>query len=388
MHHSQPQPRIALLGLISKHAGRNRGGTAVNIVRLANGLSARGLGVDVLMRRPPTDSSLPESFDAHVRPHFLSARHRPVLFMQLLVYLLRNRPRALLTFDSRANLLGCAARPFCERTMLWFPNIHNTVEGESHDTGAANRGRRYRRLRKVYRHCDGVITISAGLADEFGRATRLGREKIVVIPPPVVTKRLEHLAASASPCDGFRPQAGSRIIAVGRLTRQKDFATLIRAFALVRRQRPCQLLILGEGELRNELERQIVEGGLADDVSMRGFCANPFPLMAQADVLVVSSRSEGLSSVLIEALALGTPVVATDCPSGPREILQGGHYGELVTVGDDEELARAIGRTLDHPRESAELRAAAEPYRERRVIEQFMHLLEAGIGRPHPALSR
>jgi glycosyltransferase involved in cell wall biosynthesis len=139
------------------------------------------------------------------------------------------------------------------------------------------------------------------------------------------------------------------ILAVGRLTKAKDYPTLFRAFSLVRQVRPAKLLILGEGEERSNLERLAIELGIQNDVSMPGFVDNPFAFMAKASVFVLSSAWEGFGNVLVEALACGCPVVATDCRSGPREILDNGRYGRLVPVGDHEALAKAILETLDNP---------------------------------------
>jgi glycosyltransferase involved in cell wall biosynthesis len=153
------------------------------------------------------------------------------------------------------------------------------------------------------------------------------------------------------------------VLAVGRLTRVKDYPTLLRAFAILRARRPCRLLILGEGRQRPRLERLVGRLGLGEDVRMPGFVANPYAYMARARLLVVSSLREGGPQVLIEALALGTPAVSTDCPSGPREILDGGRYGALVPRRDPAALADAMGATLDAPAPAGLLSEAAARYR-------------------------
>jgi glycosyltransferase involved in cell wall biosynthesis len=130
------------------------------------------------------------------------------------------------------------------------------------------------------------------------------------------------------------------------LARQKDFENLLRAFALVRQQRPARLLILGEGEERPALEALVRELGLEADVALPGYVAEAHGCMARAAVFVLSSAWEGLPTVLIEALAVGSPVVATDCPSGPREILRGGELGHLVPPRNARALADAILATL------------------------------------------
>jgi glycosyltransferase involved in cell wall biosynthesis len=175
------------------------------------------------------------------------------------------------------------------------------------------------------------------------------------------------------------------VLGVGRIGRQKDFATLIRAFARVRAQRAARLVILGEAKnaakhaervarLR-ELAEQL---GVAADVELPGFAANPFAYMARAAVFALSSRYEGLGNVLIEAMACGCPVVSTDCPVGPSEILAGGRYGRLVPVGDDAALADAILRTLDEPPAAALLRARAGDFSVERAVDGYLAALFDG----------
>ena len=139
------------------------------------------------------------------------------------------------------------------------------------------------------------------------------------------------------------------ILSAGRLVGQKDFSTLIRAFAEVVKSRPARLVILGEGRERDALAALVRELGIGHAVELPGFVANPFAWMARARVFAVSSIYEGLSMVLVEAMACGTPVVSTDCPHGPREVLEDGRWGLLVPVGDAEALATAILETLRDP---------------------------------------
>jgi glycosyltransferase involved in cell wall biosynthesis len=152
------------------------------------------------------------------------------------------------------------------------------------------------------------------------------------------------------------------ILGVGELSERKDFATLLRAFARLRAGRPCRLVILGEGRRRGELEALAADLGVIADLALPGFVANPYPCMAQAAAFALVSRWEGMPVVLIEALALGTPSVACDCPSGPREVLQGGAVGGLVEVGDDAALAEALAAQLDQPSPREHSRAAVEGY--------------------------
>jgi glycosyltransferase involved in cell wall biosynthesis len=168
------------------------------------------------------------------------------------------------------------------------------------------------------------------------------------------------------------------ILGVGELSDRKDFDTLVRALARVRAQRRCRLMILGRGVARERLLRLAESLGVADALALPGFVDDPYAYMAHADVFAFTSRWEGLGFVIIEALAVGTPVVATDCPSGPAEILQGGRYGALIPVGDDAALAGAILSTLDRPLPRETLREAARPYEIETATDAYL----AAMGLP------
>jgi len=166
------------------------------------------------------------------------------------------------------------------------------------------------------------------------------------------------------------------ILGVGRLTAQKDFITLLRAFARLRQRQPVRLVILGEGEARGELEALSEQLGVSEDVALPGFRSNAMAYMARSAVFALSSAWEGLPTVLIEALASGTRVVATDCPSGPREILQGGRLGALVPVGDAEALAEAVSAALNHPMPPVPPDALA-PFTREAAVDHYLRLIES-----------
>jgi len=167
------------------------------------------------------------------------------------------------------------------------------------------------------------------------------------------------------------------ILSVGRLTAAKDFATLIRAFSIVVKHVPSRLVILGEGELRLELETLVRDLGLQDVILLPGFVNNCYPYMKECDLFVVSSAWEGLSMVLIEAMACGAPVVSTDCDSGPREILEGGSWGRLVPVGDHEAMAEAMKKTLiEEPRPVTVVPDyVLDPFRQDIVARKYQQLI-------------
>jgi glycosyltransferase involved in cell wall biosynthesis len=175
--------------------------------------------------------------------------------------------------------------------------------------------------------------------------------KVKVIYNPTVTPEIFRKATEPVQHPWFVDNRVPIILAAGRLHRQKDFPTLLRAFSLLRQNRPCRLVILGDGKKRRRkaLRQLAKQLGIEKDVSLPGFVENPFAYMARANLFVLSSAWEGFGNVIVEALACGCPVVSTDCRSGPREILDNGRYGRLVPVGDPEALARAMLEALDDP---------------------------------------
>ena len=203
---------------------------------------------------------------------------------------------------------------------------------------------------------------SAGAADDMADYTGLPREKINVVPSPVIPKSIFTQSFDRPDHSWFRAEEPPVILGVGELCRRKDFATLLRAFQRVRSQRLCRLLILGKGNQRDNLIVLASELGVSKEVYFAGFQPDPYKYMKHAALFAFTSKWEGLGFVLIEALAVGTPVVSTDCPSGPREILQDGKYGALVPIGDDRRLAQAMIATLDCPLPSGTLQEAAKIY--------------------------
>jgi glycosyltransferase involved in cell wall biosynthesis len=326
-----------------------RGGGAERVmIQLAAGLAQRGFTVDLVVAQAvgPYLDEIPAS----VRVHDLKARRVLFSLPALIRYLRRERPHALLSTMGHANVMAVLARAIGRVPVRILLREANTLSQAS----ANARLRRARLLphlmRWAYRRADGVIAVSKGTADDLIHELRLPSERVQVIYNPTITADLFAKAAAPVEHPWFRDGGAPVIVAIGRLTRQKDFPTLLQALALLRHRRPARLLILGEGEDRPALSRLIDDLGLQGSVDLPGFVKNPYGYLRRADVFVLSSLWEGLPNVLIQALALGTPVVATDCPSGPAEILENGRWGKLVPVGDAGQLARAIEGVLDDRR--------------------------------------
>jgi glycosyltransferase involved in cell wall biosynthesis len=204
-------------------------------------------------------------------------------------------------------------------------------------------------VRATYRWAYKIIGVSNGVLDDFTSRVNIDRQKTAVIYNPGITSELKAKAKQSVSHRWFGEDAEPVVLAVGRLSKQKNFGLLIDSFECIKNQTSANLLILGEGDMRNELQDKIDRYNLVSRVELAGFVDNPYAFMAQAKVFVMSSLFEGLPTVLIEALYCGANLVSTDCPSGPYEILQGGKLGALVPMNNKEALGEALIDALRSP---------------------------------------
>lgn len=259
-------------------------------------------------------------------------------------YLRQVRPRTVLSTLEHANLATLLATRGMRGVRVVLREA-NTVSRDLNTSSMTGRAL-LQGMRLLYPRADAVIAVSGGVARDLKDVLKVPDSKIEVIRNPVLTDRVWNGAEEPLLHPWFAPAEPPVILGVGRLAPQKGFDTLLRAFSIVRSQQPCRLLILGEGELRPELAALAVSLGVEDDFQLAGYVENPFPYIARSKTFVLSSLWEGLPNVLIQAVALGTNVVATDCPSGPAEILDGGELGRLVPIGDAPAMAEAINGAL------------------------------------------
>jgi len=227
----------------------------------------------------------------------------------------------------------------------------------------------------TYPQADLIITASRGVAKDVAELTRLPESKIQAIWNPISTEDILTKAEENVNHPWFVAKELPIILGVGRLEYQKDFFTLINAFAIVRQSLKSRLVIFGEGRARGELEQLVSKLGLEDEVSLPGYIKNPYPYMKNADVFVLSSYYEGFGYVIVESLAVGTPVVSTDCPSGPDEVLEHGKYGRLVDIQDANGLASAILATLSEPPDPQLLQKRARDFHLESIVEQYLNTL-------------
>ena len=350
------------------------GGVERMVVNLVREFDRLGVLVDLLYVRGR--SAHLEGIPERVRMVPLNARHSFTSVFELARYLRHEKPVALLAAKDRpgraALRAGRLAGMTCPVVIRLGTNLSAALEGKSW----LARWGRTAPMRRLYARAQAVVAVSEGVAEDTRLITGLPSERIIVIRNPVVTPELEEMATAPCPHPWLeRPREEPVLLAAGRLTHQKDFATLLQAFAILMQERPVRLIILGEGRLRGELE-PLAEGlGIKERVAMPGFEANPYAWMGRVDGFVLSSRWEGSPNVLTEAMALGVPVVATDCPSGPREILQGGSVAPLVPVGDAGALARAMAEILERPPDRETICGAVREYKAERSARRYLEAL-------------
>ncbi len=298
-------------------------------------------------------------------------------------YLRRNRPDSVLSAMPLANGIAAWARVVSRvdtRLILSERNIRSLTFGD----GATPK--RYAALqypiRWSYHWADDVIAVSGGVAERVRKLPRMRPERVHVVHNPVDGRKIENRASESANHPWFEDRSVPVVLGVGRLVAQKDFGTLIRAFRLVRKRREAKLIILGEGKERDALERLTTEFGLRDSVDLPGFVANPWAYMARSKVFVLSSIHEGFGNVLVEAMACGTPVVSTDCPFGPADILDHGAYGPLIPVSDASALAIGIVRMLDEPTPSELLKSRAKEFGVEKACRRYLDLLDPLRSKP------
>ena len=364
-HSETNRPRIALLLLNEEDGGVER-----CLINLARGFVARGMRVDLLNRRRGGVflDDLDDGATLVGLPGDTDALHAVAAYVD------DTRPDILLAAkDEDCDVAGqigsrCKNPPAC----YLVASVNFSAQLAGRRAGPLRRWRRYRDVRRIYGRADRLVCVSAGVADDMAGILRRDASGFCVLPNPVITPEHDARALEAVDHPWFAEGQPPVVLGVGRLSRIKNFPLLVRAFARVRRECECRLVILGEGKHRSRLLALAAKLGVAGDLDLPGFVDNPVAYMSRAALFVLSSRWEGFGNVLVEALACGTPAVSTDCPSGPAEILSDGVYGPLVPVDDDVGLSRAMLETLASPPDAGFLREAALPYTLDRSCEAYL----------------
>ncbi|BAZ41636.1 glycosyl transferase, group 1 family protein [Calothrix sp. NIES-4101] len=290
-------------------------------------------------------------------------------------YLQQEKPQVLVANMNSCNVAAVMARMLSSVSTRIVLVEHNTFS--YHKSSFPLKAKLFlpTLMRWLYPHADSIIAVSNGAARDLESQINLKKNLVKTIYNPIIDRHLLEKAKEPLDHPWFQPNQPPVILTVGRLIAQKDHETLIRAFALLRRQKPARLLILGEGDLQNRLQTLVKELGIESDVSLPGFIVNPYAYMSQASMFVLSSIYEGLPTVIVEAMACGCPVVSTNCPSGPEEILEDEKYGLLVPVGDTVALAHAMEQMLDNPTDKTLLTQKAQNFTTDCAVFQYLSVM-------------
>lgn len=331
------------------------GGAERHLIRILPAFMA-AFEVEIATLRP--DGPLRPAVPAPIGVHDIGSLGWIAAARRLRALLRRQRFELVLSFQEAANipvllalrLMAPAERP---RSAVSTQSAPSVVLA---DAKPRTRWRVSTAMRRLYPLADRVIVASQGVAGDIAAVAPGAAGRIICIYNAGIDASVVERAREPYSHPFF--ETGEPVlVACGRLTEQKDYPTLLRAIARIRTERPARLIVLGDGPLQRDLTALARELGIDDAVDFAGYVDNPHPCMARASIYVLSSRSEGFGNVLVEALALARPVVATDCPHGPGEILDRGTYGRLVPPGDPEALAEAALDLLGDPDEAARMAA-------------------------------
>jgi glycosyltransferase involved in cell wall biosynthesis len=360
--------KLAIFLATSGHSGVDR--VMKNLIRE---VASRGIPVDLLRTKvhgPRFNNPIPG-----VREIDFRAKHVHGCLTALIGYLRREKPAALLTDKDRVNRTALIARRWSGVSTRLVVRIGTTVTANLEKRSAIEKRIQAFSMKRLYRWADGVILPSRSAADDFLNYTGIPESHVHVVPSPVIDERFFRLIEEPVSHSWFQPGAPPMVLEIGELSDRKDAATLVRAFAAVREQRNCRLMLLGEGKERGRLESLVTDVGVSGDVVMPGFVENPYPYLKKAAVFVLSSKYEGAPVVLMEALGAHKSIVATDCPGGSREILENGALGSLVPVGDAPAMAKEILFQMDHPVDAARMSAAAMRYEAGFCADRYLEVL-------------
>lgn len=349
------------------------GGVERMVMNLIREFARQGISVDLLTIRASSDhlAAIPES----VRVIPLKATHALTSIPEVRRYLRDEQPQAMLVAKDRAGRAALLARKLVGANTRIAIRLGTNLSTALAEKSGLQRWLRTAPMKLIYRLAEQIIAVSEGVAQDTIAITGISPGRVTVIRNPVITPTLYQQAEAPAPHAWLEDKSVPVIMGMGRLTKQKDFPALIEAFAKLRQHRRARLIILGEGKQRELLERMAKQGGFEQDLLLPGFQSNPYAWLSKADLFVLSSRWEGSPNVLTEALALGIPSVATNCPSGPVETLQRGKIGPLVPVGDIDALADAMRKTLEQPPDNEFLQAAVAEYNSQTSAQHYLQTL-------------
>lgn len=352
------------------------GGIEVNTIRLAKAFYENGYLVDIVTVNSKNDYQ--EMIPNGIKIVNLNCRKLLLALPKIINYVKKEKPIALISASEGLNIITAMSKQFVKKipTKIII-SIRTHLSTEYKETN--------RKIKKIfpilsrilYPKVDVIVAVSRGVAQDIQNLLKIPIKNIHIIYNPIFDDSIEELSSQEIHHPIFKKSRDFKIVlGAGRLTKQKDFKTLIYAFNEVRKKMKCKLVIIGEGEERKNLEDLIKKLGIENDVYLLGFVPNPYPYMKEADVFVLSSIWEGFGNVLVEAMATGTNVVSTNCPSGPTEILDNGLYGDLVRVGDYKQLSNSIIKAIENPKSKETIISRAKKFSVTSAFNKYKQIIE------------
>ena len=350
------------------------GGAERVFLKISSEIKKRGQNVELILsnQNGPYISELPPDVP------ITSLNSKRVLYSLIpLARLIRKKnPDLILSALPHANSVAILAKKLSGKKIKLVISERNTYSQESFQPNLKNIILKYL-MRKLYKNADAIITVSDGVRESLINFMRINNKNYFSIPNPCDSKEIKAKANLPINDEWFLSSDVPVVIAVGRLTKQKDFSSLIKSFAIVIKKTKARLLILGEGEERNSLEILAKSLKLSNELfCMPGFKTNPFKYIKASSLFVLSSRWEGFPNVLLQAIACNCKIISTNCQSGPLEILDGGKYGDIIPVGDIEAMANSINRNLNNPRKY-DISNRCNHYSIKRTIESYLEVINS-----------
>lgn len=346
------------------------GGVGRVFLLLAKGFKKRGFSVAIWTI---AGGAYAKEAEKSVPVEYLNVERARKIIKPLIKFLKEKKPEVVLAASFHINCIAVLSKIFSRSKSKLFLAEHTSLDAAFktllfHKSFVAKA-----LVRSLYKKTDGLIAVSKGVAESVARYAKIPNDSVKVVYNPVITEEMMKLSQE-SVTHPFFDQTEPVMLAVGRLSSEKDYPTLIEAFKKVNQIKKAKLIIVGDGPEKSEIENKIHNLKLSDRVSLIGSSENPYPYFKKSNLYILSSIREGLPTTLIEALALKTPIVSTDAPSGPREILRDGKYGKLVPVKNVAALADAILETVNSDKINIPDEAIA-PYKTEAAVENYLKIL-------------
>jgi glycosyltransferase involved in cell wall biosynthesis len=348
----------------------NLGGVGKLTINLAKEMVERGYTVHFFLTKTGGDymDEIPEGVQV-----FNGSKGALRSIIPFIKYLRAEQPTAVISARDYLNYVNIICTGIFSRSSKIITSVHVDYSGMPIEESWGSRVLNFFG-RVLYPKADKIVAVSKGVAVDFASRFRRPIDEIDVIYNPTYVPE-KYVISSAIKNEKFFHEDKDVIIAVGRMKEQKNFTLLIKAFIEVYAQRPCRLVILGEGDQRAQLEKLVSAAGLVDEVYMPGYVENPIDYIRRSDLFVMSSSWEGFGNVIVEALGVGIKIVSTDCPSGPAEILENGKYGILVPINSVSNMKDAILKALAMQESPERLIARAHDFSVERITTQYLKLL-------------